>query len=237
LAENDEMKSSARDRIILALDVDERAEALRLAKAVAPFVAAVKVGLQLFTAEGPELVQEIRDLGLDVFLDLKLHDIPNTVARAVEAAARLDVQMLSLHLLGGREMICAGVAAAPPNLLLLGVTVLTSTNRDTLRAVGIEHAMADQVMQLARLGIDCEIGGLVASAHEVGTLREIAGPDLKLVVPGIRQHGAEKHDQKRTKTPADAIAAGADYLVIGRPITGQPDPAAAAKKIVEEIES
>jgi len=231
------MKSSARDRIILALDVGDREEAVRLAKTAAPFVATVKVGLQLFTAEGPELVQELRDLGLEVFLDLKLHDIPNTVARAVEAAAKLDVQMLSLHLFGGREMILAGVAAAPPNLLLLGVTILTSANRETLRSIGIEHPVADQVMQLARLGIDCEIGGLIASAHEVIDLREIIGPDIKLVVPGIRQHRAEKHDQKRTMTPADAIAAGADYLVIGRPITGQADPAAAARKIVEEIEA
>ena len=180
------MKSSACDRIILALDVGDREEAVRLAKMAAPFVATVKVGLQLFTAEGPELVQEVRDLGLEVFLDLKLHDIPNTVARAVEAAAKLDVQMLSLHLFGGREMILAGVAAAPPNLLLLGVTVLTSSNRETLRAIGIEQPVADQVMQLARLGIDCEIGGLIASAQEVGALREIVGPDIKLVVPGIR---------------------------------------------------
>jgi orotidine-5'-phosphate decarboxylase len=236
-AENDEMKPPARDRIILALDVGHRDEAVELAKIVAPFVGTVKVGLQLFIAEGPDLVQEFRDMGLEVFLDLKLHDIPNTVARAVEAAAKLDVQMLTLHLLGGREMILAGVAAAPPNLLLLGVTVLTSANQETLRAVGIEHAMADEVGQLARLGLDCEIGGLITSAHEVRALRESVGPELKLVVPGIRQHGAEKHDQKRTMTPAEAIAAGADYLVIGRPITGQSDPAAAARKIIEEIEN
>jgi orotidine-5'-phosphate decarboxylase len=231
------MKPTARDRMILALDVGHGDEAVELAKTVAPFVGTVKVGLQLFIAEGPDLVQEFRDMGLEVFLDLKLHDIPNTVARAVEAAAKLDVQMLTLHLLGGREMILAGVAAAPPNLLLLGVTVLTSANQETLRAVGIDHALADEVGQLARLGIDCEIGGLITSAHEVKALRESVGPELKLVVPGIRQRGAEKHDQKRTMTPAEAIATGADYLVIGRPITGQSDPAGAARKIIEEIEN
>ena len=231
------MKPTARDRMILALDVGHGDEAVELAKTVAPFVGTVKVGLQLFIAEGPDLVQEFRDMGLEVFLDLKLHDIPNTVARAVEAAAKLDVQMLTLHLLGGREMILAGVAAAPPNLLLLDVTVLTSANQETLRAIGIDHAMADEVGQLARLGLDCEIGGLITSAHEVKALRESVGPELKLVVPGIRQHGAEKHDQKRTMTPAEAIATGADYLVIGRPITGQSDPAAAARKIIEEIEN
>ena len=230
------MKQSARDRIILALDVGDREKALELTQAVAPFVGTVKVGLQLFIAQGADLVQELRDMGLDVFLDLKLHDIPNTVARAVEAAAKLDVQMLTVHLFGGREMVLAAVAAAPPNLLLLGVTVLTSANQETLRGVGIEHGMAEQVMQLARLGIDCEIGGLITSAQEVSALRASVDPDLKLVVPGIRQHGAEKHDQVRTMTPADALAAGADYLVIGRPITGQADPAGAARQIVEEIE-
>jgi orotidine 5''-phosphate decarboxylase, subfamily 1 len=231
------MKQSARDRIILALDVGDREKALALTQAVAPYVGTVKVGLQLFIAEGPDLIQELRDMGLEVFLDLKLHDIPNTVARAVEAAAKLDVQMLTVHLFGGREMVLAAVAAAPPNLLLLGVTVLTSASQDTLRGVGIEHGMAEQVMQLARLGIDCEIGGLITSAQEVSALRASVDPDRKLVVPGIRQHGTEKHDQLRTMTPSDALAAGADYLVIGRPITGQADPAAAAKKILEEIES
>lgn len=231
------MKLPASERVIVALDVPSAAEALRLARDLAPIVATVKIGLQLFTAEGPELVQQIRDLGPEVFLDLKFHDIPNTVARAVEAAARLDVQMLSLHLSGGREMILAAVAAAPPNLLLLGVTVLTSATRDTLRGVGIENDVAQQVKQLARLGVDCGVGGIVASAHEVPLLRDAVGPDTKLVVPGIRQKGAETHDQNRTMTPAEAIAAGADYLVIGRPIIGQSEPVAAAEKILRELEN
>lgn len=229
------MKVAASERIIVALDVPEADEALRLTRELTPLVGMVKIGLQLFTAEGPELVQQVRDLGAEVFLDLKLHDIPNTVARAVEAAARLDVQMLSLHLSGGREMILAAVAAAPPNLLLLGVTVLTSATRETLRGVGVENDVAAQVKQLALLGVDCGMGGIVASAHEVPLLRDAVGPDTKLVVPGIRQKGAPSHDQKRTMTPAEAIAAGADYLVIGRPITGQSDPVAAAEKILREL--
>jgi len=224
------MKPSARDRLIIALDVGTRAEGISLALTLAPFAGWMKIGLQLFTAEGPDLVRAIRETGAHVFLDLKLHDIPNTVAK-------LDVQMLSLHLSGGAEMVRAAVAAAPENLLLLGVTVLTSINSETLREIGMAEDVSRQVVRLAEIGADCGIGGLVASAQEIGALRKAVGQSLKLVIPGIRPRGSEEHDQKRIMTPAEAVAAGADYLVIGRPITGAHDPTIAARKILEEIET
>jgi orotidine-5'-phosphate decarboxylase len=235
LPEIDELKS--RDRLILALDVGTRAEAISLALTLRPFAGWMKIGLQLFTAEGPDLVRAIRETGVNVFLDLKLHDIPNTVARAVESAVGLDVQMLTLHLAGGSEMIRAAVSVAPDNLLLLGVTVLTSANRETLREIGITDEVSQQVVRLAKIGADCGIGGIVASAREIGALRQAIGRNVKVVIPGIRPPGSEEHDQKRTMTPAQAAAAGADYLVIGRPITSAPNPAIAAKQILEEIES
>ena len=237
LAEIDEMKASARDRLIIALDVGTRAEGISLALTLAPFAGWMKIGLQLFTAEGPDLVREIRETGARVFLDFKLHDIPNTVARAVQSVAKLDVQMLSLHLSGGAEMVRAAVATAPENLLLLGVTVLTSTNSETLREIGMAKDVSRQVVRLAEIGADCGIGGLIASAQEIGALRKAVGESLKLVIPGIRPRGSEEHDQKRIMTPAEAVAAGADYLVIGRPITGAHDPTIAARKILEEIET
>ena len=231
------MKASARDRLIIALDVGTRAEGISLALTLAPFAGWMKIGVQLFTAEGPDLVRAIRETGARVFLDLKLHDIPNTVARAVQSVAKLDVQMLSLHLSGGAEMARAAVAAAPENLLLLGVTVLTSTTSETLREIGMAEDVSRQVIRLAEIGVDSGIGGLVASAQEIGALRKAVGESLKLVIPGIRPRGSEEHDQKRIMTPAEAVDAGADFLVIGRPITAAPDPAIAAKKILEEIES
>jgi orotidine-5'-phosphate decarboxylase len=197
----------------------------------------MKIGLQLFAAEGPDLVRTIRETGANVFLDLKLHDIPNTVARAVESAAELDVQMLTLHLSGGSEMIRTAVSAAPDNLLLIGVTVLTSANSETLREIGITDDVSQQVVRLAKIGADCGIGGIVASAREIGALRKAIDRNVKLVIPGIRPRGSEEHDQKRTMTPAEAIAAGADYLVVGRPVTAARDPIVAAKQILEEIES
>jgi orotidine-5'-phosphate decarboxylase len=237
LAEADQMKPSTRDRLIIALDVGTRAEGISLALTLAPFAGWMKIGLQLFTAEGPDLVRAIRETGAGVFLDLKLHDIPNTVARAVESVARLDVQMLTVHLSGGAEMVRAAVGAAPENLLLLGVTVLTSANSETLREIGVVEDVSRQVVRLAGIGKECGIGGLVASAHEIGALRKTLGKSLKLVIPGIRPRGSEEQDQKRVITPAEAVAAGADYLVIGRPITAAPDPTVAARKILEEIES
>jgi orotidine-5'-phosphate decarboxylase len=226
-----------RDRLIVALDVGTRAEAFSLALMLAPFAAWMKIGLQLFTAEGPDLVRAIRETGAKVFLDLKLHDIPNTVRGAVESAAALDVQMLTLHLSGGREMIRTAVSVAPDHLLLLGVTVLTSANRETLREIGMSGEVSQQVVRLAKIGADCGIGGIVASAQEIGALREALGQNVQLVVPGIRPMGSQEHDQKRTMTPAEAVAAGASYLVVGRPITEAPDPTTAVMQILEQIDS
>ena len=231
------MKPSGRDRLIIALDVGTRAEAISLAVTLAPFAAWMKIGLQLFAAEGPDLLRAIRETGAKIFLDLKLHDIPNTVARAVESAVGLNVQMLTLHLCGGSEMIRAAISVAPDHLLLLGVTVLTSANSETLHEIGMTDDVSQQVVRLAKIGADCGIGGVVASAREIRALRKEIDRNVKLVIPGIRPPGSEEHDQKRTMAPAEAIAAGADYLVVGRPITAAPDPIVTAKQILEEIES
>jgi orotidine-5'-phosphate decarboxylase len=228
---------SPRGKLIVALDVGTRAEAVSLARTLAPFASWMKIGLQLFTSEGPDVVPAVRETGTNIFLDLKLHDIPITVARAVESAAKLDVGMLTLHLLGGSEMIRAAVHAAPPSLLLLGITVLTSANNETLRVAGIDNDISRQAARLAQLGKKNGIGGLVTAGHEIAAIRNTVGADMKLIVPGIRQRDSEPNDQKRTMTPAEAIAAGADYLVIGRPITAASDPAAAAQKVLEELEN
>ncbi len=197
----------------------------------------MKIGLELFTAEGRNVVRAIRETGANIFLDLKLHDIPNTVAGAVESAARLDVQMLTVHLAGGPEMIREALSVAPPSLRLLGVTVLTSSDAETLRATGVNDSVSSQVVRLARLGLDNGIRDFVSSAHEIRAIREAVGAEAKLVVPGIRPSSSAAHDQKRTMTAREAIAAGADYLVIGRPITNAPNPAEAAQRIFQEIEN
>jgi orotidine-5'-phosphate decarboxylase len=225
----------AAEKIIVALDVSTREEAFRLVAKLAPGISTFKVGLQLYTAEGPDIVRAILDTGAKVFLDLKMHDIPNTVARAVEAAGKLGVQMLTIHLSGGSAMIEAAVAACNQSLALLGVTVLTSIDRETLHAIGIESEVSDHVLRLAQLGARAGINGLVASPHEIGMLRKNLGDRLRLVIPGVRPSGSNASDQKRVMTPRDALEAGADYLVIGRPITADPDPAAALARILAEI--
>jgi orotidine-5'-phosphate decarboxylase len=213
------MKSPFAEKIIVALDVATAAEALRLADLLADHVGLFKVGLQAYTAEGPALIRPLSSLGPKVFLDLKLHDIPNTVAKAVEAAGELGVRMLTLHLSGGSEMIRGAVSARSDNMLLLGVTVLTSSIDETLAETGITGKTGDQVLRLAHLGVAAGIDGLVASPHEARRLRAEFGEKIKIVTPGIRPAGAAAGDQKRFATPREAIEAGADYLVIGRPIT------------------
>ncbi len=193
-----------------------------------------KVGLQLYTAEGPEIARAVRKTGVKVFLDLKLYDIPNTVARAVESAVTLDVQMLTIHLSGGREMIRAAVDAGK-NMSILGVTVLTSATEETLRETGVSDNVDNQVVHLAKLGWENGVSGIVASARELKQLRAELGEKIKIVVPGIRPSGSEAGDQKRVMTPREAIDAGADYLVIGRPITAQRNPREAAKRILEDL--
>ena len=198
-----------------------------------------KIGLEMFTACGPDCVREVADLGFDVFLDLKLHDIPNTVARAVESAARLPIKMLTLHTAGGREMIRRAVKAqqqTAPLLRLLGVTVLTSLGERDLSEVGINATPEAHVLRLAQLGIDCGLGGLVCSPLEIAPLRQHLPPSIKLVVPGIRPVGVGAgDDQTRVMAPAEAARAGADFIVVGRPIFKASDPAAAAAAILDEL--
>ncbi len=225
---------TARDRIIVALDFPIGAEALALVRRFSPHGGLFKIGLQLYIAAGPEIVRAVHDLGGRVFLDLKLHDIPNTVARAVESAGSLGVEMLTLHLGGGRSMIEAAAAAAAPDLMLLGVTILTSSDETTLREVGVGASMEEQVLRLAKLGVESGIGGIVASPHELKALRSAHGTKIKIITPGIRPTGSVAGDQKRAMTPAEALKAGADYLVIGRPITAAPDPLAALERIVAD---
>jgi orotidine-5'-phosphate decarboxylase len=232
-----------RNPIIAALDVPNAEAALKLASQIAPAVGAFKIGGELFTAAGPDIVRRVRDTGAAVFLDLKFHDIPNTVARAVASATRLDVQMLTIHTSGGLEMMRAAEASAQQAAkadgqaapLVLGVTVLTSSNGGTLAETGCEPDVVVQVERLARLAVKAGLRGLVCSPLEIVALRKILPPDVQLVTPGIRTGAEKADDQKRTLTPREAIAAGANWLVIGRPIYAAENPRAAAEKILESL--
>jgi orotidine-5'-phosphate decarboxylase len=228
------MPTAAKEKIIVALDVPTAAEAKAILTELEGAATWCKIGMQLFTKEGPSVVALAKARGFHVFLDLKFHDIPNTVASGVRSAAELGVDMLTIHLAGGPEMIRGAVAAAP-NVCVLGVSVLTSSTAETLAAVGIPHDPASWVPQLAGVGADCGIGGIVCSPLEIGTVRAAVGPDVKIVTPGVRPAGADLGDQKRVLTPAAAIAAGADYLVIGRPILAATDRRAAFEAVVAEI--
>ena len=229
--------------IIVALDVSKLETALSLVEHLAPVVGAFKIGSELFTIAGPEIVRRIRATGASVFLDLKFHDIPNTVAKAVEAAVQLDVQMLTVHTSGGSEMLRAAeqatqnsarkIGRAPP--LILGVTVLTSLDSNELSEIGFEANVARQVERLASLAVKCGLRGLVCSPLEIAALRQILPTSVQLVTPGIRPADAQKGDQKRTLGPAEALAAGANWLVIGRPIYAAPNPRAAAEKILASL--
>jgi orotidine-5'-phosphate decarboxylase len=223
------------EKIIVALDVATKKEALALVEQLRERISFFKIGLQLYTAEGPGIVREVLATGAKVFLDLKLHDIPNTVGRAVGSAGQLGVHMLTIHLCGGEEMIRAAVAARKTNLLILGVTALTSADEQTLRQVGISDEIHDHVLRLAKLGVEARIDGLVASAHEVKMLRAEFGTKTKLVVPGIRPSWSEAGDQERVMTPREALGSGADFLVIGRPIIAHSSPREAVGKILDEI--
>ena len=227
--------TSVRDRLIVALDFPTQAKALALVSVLSDSVSIYKIGLQLYTAAGPEIVRAVAATGAKIFLDLKLHDIPNTVARAVGAAGELGVQMLTIHLSGGRAMLEAAAAAKSPSLLLLGVTVLTSSTQKTLSETGVSSTIESQVLRLGQLGQDCGIGGLITSPHEVRVLRENFGSETILVTPGVRPAWAGTDDQKRFTTPAEALKSGADYLVIGRPITAAAEPRAAVERLLDEM--
>jgi orotidine-5'-phosphate decarboxylase len=231
------VKLAARERVIVALDVPDSGQAQALVERLDGIIQWFKIGLELYLSEGNKIIESIRSQGYSVFLDLKLHDIPNTVAGAVRSASRAGAQMLTLHAGGGPAMLAAAADAAaglPAAPKLLAVTVLTSMDQQQLQAVGVADSPADQVLRLARAGWDAGIRGFVSSAEEVAAMRQ-SFPEATLVIPGIRPAGAAVGDQKRVATPAAAIAAGADYLVIGRPITQAADPAAAATSILAEI--
>ncbi len=231
---NDQIKNP-RDRIIVALDLPTAEQALDMVGKISGEVSFFKIGLQLYTAAGPEIVRAVLAKGGRVFLDLKLHDIPNTVGKAVRAAGDLGVEMLTLHLSGGRNMIEAAIRECPPHLLLLGVTVLTSSDDETLREIGVGEGVEEQTLRLARLGFAAGIRGLIASPHEVRALRKQFGEQMTIITPGVRPAWAKVDDQKRFTTPREAIENGADYLVIGRPITAATDPREAAQKIAAEL--
>ncbi len=228
---------NARDRLIVALDVPNPDAARALVDGLAGRVGMFKVGSQVFTAAGPDLVREIVTRGEKVFLDLKYHDIPNTVAGAVASAARLGVSLVDVHGLGGSAMVEAAVGALPAmGTRLLAITILTSHDEETLGEIGVKGTMVESVRRLAVLAKEAGADGVVASPHEVALIREACGSDFLIVTPGIRPAGSATGDQARAATPAAALAAGADYVVVGRPITEAPDPAAAADAIVREME-
>ncbi len=229
-----------RDRLIVALDVPSAAQARQLVQAIGESATTYKIGKQLFTAEGPQLVRELVASGRKVFLDLKFHDIPNTVAGAVRSAADLKVSMLTVHASGGSKMLKEAAEAAAQSSakpLVLAVTVLTSMTDADLQEIGVSGTVLSQVLRLGALARQAGCGGLVASAKEAGELRRGLGEGFAIVTPGIRPAGSAAGDQARVVTPRDAIAAGASHLVVGRPIIEAPDPAKAAAAIVSEIEA
>jgi orotidine-5'-phosphate decarboxylase len=224
-----------RDRICAALDFPAWEKAAPFARAIAPEVGMLKVGLELFTADGPPAVRAAAALGRPVFLDLKLHDIPNTVEGAARSAAATGAALLTVHAAGGAEMVAAAVRGAGPGVRVLAVTVLTSLDAGALRAIGLEGPLDAAVVRLARLAVAAGAGGIVCSPHEVAQVRAAVGKGPLLVVPGVRPPGAARGDQARVATPAEAVAAGADVVVVGRPLRDAPDPIAAARAIAATL--
>jgi orotidine-5'-phosphate decarboxylase len=238
------MGNRAQDKIILALDVETLEQAKALVGLLKWYVSMFKVGKQMFTRYGPQVITMIHDQGGNVFLDLKFHDIPNTVAKASEEAVRHGVFMFNVHAMGGFEMMKKTAEAVrlkadalhskPP--LILAVTVLTSLEASDLALVGITSNLQKQVLRLARLARDAGLHGVVASPQEIEIVKNHCGPDFLVVTPGVRPGTEGADDQKRTLTPAEAMRKGADYIVIGRPVTQAPDPLSAMQKIIAEIE-
>ncbi len=230
--------SDSRSRLIVALDVPDRSAALRTVDQLSGHVGCFKIGMELFTREGPRLVEEIRDRGDKIFLDLKFHDIPNTVKGAIRSACRLGVHMITVHASGGPKMLAAAFqqaqsANSPP--LLLAVTALTSLSAEEIHILGVTASVEQWVEKLARIAYDSGIRGIVASPKELPMLRRLFPDEVRIVIPGIRPTGSASHDQSRTATPKEAIRAGADYIVVGRSILQASNPIAAADSIVAEI--
>ena len=230
--------TEARERLIFALDVSSSAAAQKIVTAVGESATIYKVGKQLFTAEGPQIVRDLVAARRKVFLDLKFHDIPTTVASAVREAAQLNVSMLTVHASGGARMLRAATEAAAASSskpLILAVTVLTSLSDSDLQEIGVNGRVLDQTLRLSALAQASGCGGVVASAQEARQIRRMVGEGFALITPGIRPRGGDAGDQARVVTPAQAIEAGASHIVVGRPITAAQDPAAAARAIVQEI--
>jgi orotidine-5'-phosphate decarboxylase len=229
---------AAKDRLAVALDFTDEHQAMKLVDSLGDSCQWFKVGMELYYAAGNGIVRQLRDRGFNVFLDLKLHDIPNTVAGAVRSATQAGASLLTIHASGGAAMMSAAAeaASAPGSPRLLAVTVLTSMDANELAGVGITASAADQVLRLARLARASGIDGMVCSAEEVAMLRKETGPETLLVIPGIRPAGSAVGDQKRVAAPGQAIADGASMLVVGRPVTRAADPMAAARAILEEID-
>jgi len=233
------MTNSAPCQLILALDLEAREEALATLNKLGNSIQWVKIGLQMFTAHGPEFVREIADKGYKIFLDLKLHDIPNTVSKTVKSIAKLPVELLTLHASGGCEMLKWAnqtQSEHAPGLNLLAVTVLTSMNNTQLHSLNIPKTTEEQVLHLANMSLKSGIQGLVCSSVELTILRDNFGPEPIIVTPGIRPAGSAKDEQKRIMTPSAAAAAGSNFIVVGRPILNSDDPAAIAHAICAEIE-
>lgn len=234
-------REEAVQKVIFALDLESNAKAEHFVALLTGHVGMFKIGKQLFTANGPDIVRMVRASGGEVFLDLKYHDIPNTVAMASVEAARLGAKLINLHALGGYEMMAKTVEALEKEFKggerarILAVTILTSSTDETLRAVGIDRPVEEMVVRLAKLAQKAGIDGVVASPREVEPIREACGPGFLIVTPGVRPSFAAMDDQKRIMTPREAVTAGADYLVIGRPISAAKDPLEAAEAIVQEI--
>ena len=237
--------SDPSDRLLVALDVEDADRAMAIADQLHGLAGGLKVGSRLFTTAGPDLVRRLVESGARVFLDLKFHDIPNTVAQAVDAGVRTGAWMINVHASGGGAMMQAAARAAAdaaastgrPAPLVIAVTVLTSMDERALRQVGVERPLLDHVLTLARLAQDAGLHGVVASPQETAAIREACGPDFAIVTPGIRgaSAGQEKNDQARTMGPAEAVKAGATYIGVGRPIIAAPNPKAAAQAIVTEL--
>lgn len=226
--------------LILVLDAQSPRDVTPALRQLQGTVRWVKIGLEMFTACGPDAVREIAGMGFKVFLDLKLHDIPNTVAKSIESISRLPVHMTTLHTCGGREMMQWAVKAqqqTAPDLLLLGVTVLTSMSASGLAETGVSVSPEQQVVRLGQLAIDSGLRGLVCSPLEIAPLRAVLPPEVALVTPGIRPRDAKADDQTRIMTPGDAAQAGASFIVVGRPIFKAPDPVAAARAILGELQA
>ncbi len=231
-------KNDPRQKLIVALDVSTAASAQKIVAAIGDSALTYKVGMQLYTAEGPRVVRDLVASGRRVFLDLKYHDIPNTVAAAVQEAAQLGVSMLTVHASGSAKMLRAAVDAARsanPGLTVLGVTVLTSMEENDLEKIGVQGTLPEEVLRLATLALTNGCQGIVTSAREAGMLRQELGDQFAIVTPGVRPPGAGHADQVRVVTPAEAIAAGASHIVVGRPITEAADPATAARAILGQI--